>query len=127
RSIALLSLLAHTGVRVGEALNRDVEHLAHDRGHRILRLQRKGGRGDGTVLTAPVLRAIDEYLDGRATGPLFITKTGRRMDQPEAWRMVRRLARRAPLRRACAMPPRAQRRWSEPAALAAGLLHYRCT
>lgn len=97
RSIALLSLLAHTGVRVGEALNRDVEHLAHDRGHRILRLQRKGGRGDRTVLTAPVLRAIDEYLDGRATGPLFITKTGRRMDQPEAWRMVRRLARRAAL------------------------------
>lgn len=97
RSIALLSLLAHTGVRVGEALNCDVEHLAHDRGHRILRLQRKGGRGDRTVLTAPVLRAIDEYLDGRATGPLFITKTGRRMDQPEAWRMVRRLARRAAL------------------------------
>jgi integrase/recombinase XerD len=97
RSIALLSLLAHTGVRVGEALNRDVEHLAHDRGHRILRLQRKGGRGDRTVLTAPVVRALDEYLAGRTTGPLFITKTGRRMDQPEAWRMVRRLARRAAL------------------------------
>jgi integrase/recombinase XerD len=84
-------------VRVGEAPNPDIEHLAHDRGHRILRLQRLGGRGDRTVLTAPVVRTIDEYLGGRTTGPLFITKTGRRMDQPEAWRMVRRLARRAAL------------------------------
>jgi site-specific recombinase XerD len=97
RSFALLSLLAHTGVRVGEALSRDVEHLAHDRGHRILRLERKGGRGGRTVLTAPVVRALDEYLAGRTTGPLFVTKSGRRMDQPEAWRMVRRLAKRAEL------------------------------
>jgi integrase/recombinase XerD len=109
RSIALLSLLAHTGVRVGEALNRDVEHLAHDRGHRILRLQRKGGRGDRTVLTAPVVRALDEYLNGRTTGPLFITKTGRRMDQPEAWRMVRRLARRAALDGAAEIRPHSLR------------------
>jgi integrase/recombinase XerD len=42
RSLALLSLLAHTGLRIGEALSRDVEHLAHDRGHRILKLERKG-------------------------------------------------------------------------------------
>jgi site-specific recombinase XerD len=97
RSIALLSLLGHTGIRVGEALSRNVEHLAHDRGHRILRLERRGGRGDRTVLTAPVVRALDEYLAGRSTGPLFITKTGRRMDQPEAWRMVRRLTKRAEL------------------------------
>jgi integrase/recombinase XerD len=39
RTIALLTLLAHTGLRIGEALSRDVEHLAHDRGHRILRLE----------------------------------------------------------------------------------------
>jgi integrase/recombinase XerD len=97
RTIALLTLLAHTGLRINEALSRDVEHLAHDRGHRILRLERKGGRGDRTVLTAPVARKLEDYLAGRTTGPLFITKTGRRMDQPEAWRMVRRIARRAAL------------------------------
>jgi integrase/recombinase XerD len=85
-------LLAHTGLRIGEALSRDVEDLAHDRGHRILRLERKAGRGDRTVLTAPVSRALDDYLDGRPTGPLFITKAGKRMVQPEAWKMVRRLA-----------------------------------
>jgi len=97
RSVALVSLLAHTGLRIGEALSRDVEHLAHDRGHRILRLERKDGRGGRTVLTGPVVRALDEYLAGRSTGPLFVTTTGRRLDQPEAWRMIRRLARRASL------------------------------
>lgn len=47
------------------------------------------------MLTAPVARAIDAYLAGRSSGPIFITKAGRRMDQPEAWRMIRRIARRA--------------------------------
>jgi integrase/recombinase XerD len=61
-SVALL----HTGLRIDEALSRDVEHLTYHRGHRILRLARKGGRGDKTVLTGPVSRALDDYLDGRA-------------------------------------------------------------
>lgn len=97
RSRALLAVLATTGLRVGEALSRDVEHLGHDRGHRVLRLSRKGGRGDRTVLTPPVLRALEVYRDGREAGPLFVTASGKRMGQPEAWRMVRRIARRATL------------------------------
>jgi integrase/recombinase XerD len=109
RSVALVSLLAHTGLRIGEALSRDVEHLSHDRGHRILRLQRKGGRGGRTVLTAPVVRALDDYLAGRTTGPLFITTTGRRLDQPEAWRMIRRIARRASLDGAADIRPHSLR------------------
>jgi integrase/recombinase XerD len=97
RSRALLTLLATTGLRINEALSRDVEHLSYDRGHRILRLERKGGVGGRTVLTPPVIRALDAYLDGRTFGPLFITSTGKRMGQPEAWYMVRRLAKRATL------------------------------
>jgi integrase len=97
RTIALLTLLATTGLRINEALSRDVEHLGYDRGHRVLKLERKGGRGDRTVLTAPVVRTLDAYLDDRTTGPLFITSTGHRMGQPEAWRTVRRIARRAEL------------------------------
>ena len=69
RSVALLSLLAHTGLRIGEALTRGVEHRAHDRGHRIMKLQRKGGRGGRTILAAPVVRVLDEYLGDRTTGP----------------------------------------------------------
>jgi integrase/recombinase XerD len=97
RTVALLALLSHTGVRINEALSRDVEHLGHDRGHRVLRLERKGNVEDKTVLTPPVTRAIDAYVADRTSGPIFVTTTGRRMDQPEAWRMVRRIARRASL------------------------------
>jgi len=84
-----------------------VEHLAHDRGHRVLRLGE--GRGDRTVLTGPVARILDDYLAGRTTGPIFITKTERRMDQPEVWRMVRRIAGRASLDGAGEVRPHSRR------------------
>ncbi len=60
-------------------------------------MERKWDVEDRTVLTAPVARAIDVHLGGRCSGPIFVTKTGRRMDPPEAWRMIRRIARRAEL------------------------------
>ena len=97
RSVALLTLLGYTGLRINEALAADVDDLAHDRGHRILRIVRKGGKTGRTVLSPPVARAIDDYLAGRTIGPLFITATGARLKQPEAWRCVRRTARRAGL------------------------------
>jgi site-specific recombinase XerD len=109
RTIALLTLLARTGLRINEALSRDVEDLAHDRGHRILRLERKGGRGDRTVLTVSVARALDVYLDGRTWGPLFVTKAGKRMGQPEAWKMVRRIAHGAALDGAVELRPHSLR------------------
>jgi site-specific recombinase XerD len=109
RATALLTLLGYTGLRIGEALAADVEDLAHDRGHRILRIVRKGGKTGRTVLSAPVSRAIDEYLAGRTTGPLFITTTGARMQQPEAWRCVRRTAKRAGLESADGIRPHSLR------------------
>jgi site-specific recombinase XerD len=56
-----------------------------------------------------VVRALDDHLAGRTTGPLFITKTGGRLDQPEAWRMVRHLARRASLDGAAEIRPHSRR------------------
>jgi integrase len=44
RSAALITLLAYNGLRVDEALSRDVEQLGHQHGHRVLRISRKGGR-----------------------------------------------------------------------------------
>jgi len=66
------------------------------------------------VLTAPLARKLDDHLDGRTVGPLFTTKTGKRMGQPEAWKMVRRLARRASL----------DGTGENPAALLMGSLHH---
>jgi integrase/recombinase XerD len=97
RAVALLTLLAETGIRINEALSADVESIGHDRNHRILRITRKGGTTGRTILTPRASRALDDYLAGRTSGPLFITSTGRRMQQSEAWRLVRRTARRAGL------------------------------
>jgi site-specific recombinase XerD len=38
------------------------------------------------------VRALQAYIGARESGPICITKTGKRMDQPAAWRLVRRLA-----------------------------------
>jgi site-specific recombinase XerD len=52
RDHALLCLLALNGARVSEALGSDIADLAVERGHRTLRLRRKGGRRQ-TVPLAP--------------------------------------------------------------------------
>lgn len=95
RTVALLTLLATSGMRINEALAANVEDIGHDRGHRTLRIVRKGGAEARAVLTAPAWEALAAYLDGRQSGPLFRTDFAERMSQPEAWRAVRRIARRA--------------------------------
>jgi len=42
RSAALITLLAYLGLRVDQALSRDVEHLGHQHGQRVLRISREG-------------------------------------------------------------------------------------
>src|SRR5450759_921405 len=99
-SRALLTLLAHNGLRIGEALAADATDLGTERGHRVLHITRKGGRRATVVLAPVTARALDDYLTGRDTGPLFITGGGRRYDEPAepaAFRLVRRLARAAGL------------------------------
>lgn len=47
---------------------------------------------------APVAaRALADYVGDRSSGPLFVTTSGRRLDEPAAWRMVRSVARAAGL------------------------------
>src|SRR5664280_874404 len=82
RDLALLTLLAHNGLRIGEALAADATDLGTERGHRVLHITRKGGRRATVVLAPVTARALDDYLTGRDTGPLFITGGGRRYDEP---------------------------------------------
>ena len=121
RSHALLMLLAHNGLRINEALSRDVDHLDTERGHQVLRLRRKGGRGATVPLSAPVAHALTTYLAGRTAGPIFITRTGRRVDEPAAWRLIRRLARHAELPQADRINPHTLRHAFVTAALDAGV------
>src|SRR5450759_1669178 len=97
RDLALLTLLAHNGLRIGEALAADATDLGTERGHRVLHITRKGGRRATVVLAPVTARALDDYLTGRDTGRLFITGGGRRYDEPAAFRLGRRLARAAGL------------------------------
>jgi integrase/recombinase XerD len=109
RSAALITLLAYNGLRVDEALSRDVEHLGHQQGHRVLRISRKGGRDALEPLSAPVERALDAYLADRTHRPLFVDGQGRRMYEAQAWRLVRRMARKAGLKSAGQLSPHSLR------------------
>jgi hypothetical protein len=109
RSEALLTLLAYNGLRIDEALSRDIEHLGHQLGHRVLRISRKGGRDALEPLSPPVERALDAHLAGRTAGALFLDDRGRRMYEAQAWRLVRRLARRAEIKSAAQLSPHSLR------------------
>jgi len=93
RSFALVLLLGFNGLRISEVLGADVEDLSTERGHRVLRVKRKGGK-TATIPMAPrTAEAVDAYVGDRKSGPIFVTATGTRWQRSEAWRTLRRLAR----------------------------------
>jgi site-specific recombinase XerD len=69
---ALVCLLLLNGLRVAEVVGADVGDLDCERGHRVIRVTRKGGRRALVPLAPRTVSAIDRYLDGRVDGPLFI-------------------------------------------------------
>jgi len=95
RSLALVLLLGLNGLRISEALGADVTDLGVERGHRVLRIERKGGKRATVPLAPRTAEAIGGYTDDRTTGPLFVTRTGERWHRSEAWRTLRRLAKTA--------------------------------
>ncbi len=74
RSAALVSVLIFCGLRISEALGADVRDYSHDQGHRVLKVTRKGGKAGRVALAPPVVRALDAYLEGRTSGPLFLAR-----------------------------------------------------
>lgn len=120
RSAALVTLLALNGLRIGEALSRDVEHLTYGFGHRVLELTRKGGKRSTEALAPATARTLEAYIADR-TGPIFLDRNGGRMAEPSAWRLVRRLARRAGLPAADRLSPHSLRHSAITAALNAGV------
>lgn len=102
RERALLQLLADLGLRIAEALDRDLSDLSYQRGHRTVRYVAKGGDQRERPLVPGVLHALGEYLEVRATtaestvdaltGPLFATDTGGRLAEPHVFVAIRRLA-----------------------------------
>lgn len=76
RASALISLLAYNGVRIEEALDVDVSDYTYQRGHRVLRIMRKGGKSATAPLNPIVVRALDAYLADNhlSTGWLFLNR-----------------------------------------------------
>jgi len=92
---ALVSLLAINGLRVSEAIGADIKALGIERGHRTLTVLRKGGKIVTIPLAPRVARAIDLAIGERVEGPIFLGHNGEHLDRHAAWRIVRRLARKA--------------------------------
>lgn len=131
RSAALVHLLAYNGFRIDEILSANVSDYRHQSGHRVLRVTRKGGKTSTEPLAPPVTRALDTYLEQRATAepadiatstpaPLFTNQTGGRLVYITAYKTVRRLARRAGLESADHITPHSLRHTFVTEALAAG-------
>jgi site-specific recombinase XerD len=83
----LCCLLALNGLRIGEATGLDVEDL--DEGlFPVLRFTRKGGRPATAVLARPTEAAVTACIAGRRAGPLFLNRSGHRIDQRAAQRIL---------------------------------------
>jgi integrase/recombinase XerD len=92
RDHTLASLLALNGLRISEALGADIEHLNVERGHRTLRIVRKGGKQVTIPLAPRTARAIDLAIGERDHGPILVGAHGQRLDRYAATRIVKRLA-----------------------------------
>lgn len=66
-----------------------------NRGHRTLRIIRKGGKVHLAPLAPPTAAALDRAVDGRLSGSIFLDWEGRPMDRFDASRVCRRLGRAA--------------------------------
>lgn len=125
RDAALLAMLAELGLRVGEALKLNVGDLRYNLGHRTVTVAGKGGKRRELPIPAPLARDLDAYLNqrgdsGEGDTPLFTTTTGKRVDQPAVFRLVRRIGKSAGLPSADQLSPHSLRHTAATAALDAG-------
>jgi integrase/recombinase XerD len=105
RAYALLLAMYSMALRLDSALGARAEDLGHDKGHRILNVRLKGGRRKAKAVPPSTGHAIDLYLNGRTTGPLFQTRTGNPLDPTYVWKLVRRLAKKAGIPNAATFHP----------------------
>jgi len=122
RDAAILGMLAELGLRVGEAIALNLEDVRTNRGHRTVRVTGKGVKTRELPIPPPLARTLDAYLEVRSAteGPMFITRTGKRLDQPAVFRLVRRVAATAGLPEASSLSPHSLRHTVTTAALDAG-------
>lgn len=94
RTYAMLSLMASTACRVKSVTGALLSGIGEDSGHRVIDMPVKGGASKRFVLTAVTFSAIGAWLAERGPEPgwLFTTVSGKPLDQPAVFRIVRRVA-----------------------------------
>jgi len=113
RSSAIIRLMLTNAYRCASVLGASVTDLGHDRGHQVLTTTIKGGHIVRDPIPPATAGAISAYLASRgdpAGGPLFVTRTGQRLDEGYLYKLVRRLARRAGIAAADEISPHSLRR-----------------
>jgi len=110
RSAALVSFLVYNGLRIDEALACDVEDFTYQRGHRVLRIVRKGGVASTEPLSPIVVRVLEECVGERITGPMFLNRGGTaRLSYSTSYALIKRLARKAAIPAAALLSPHSLR------------------
>lgn len=95
-SHAMVCLLGLNGLRIGELLDLDVEHLSMQRGYRTITLpNRKGGKVATLSLAVRTAWAVEQCVAGRVSGPVLLGRDGTRLSPPAARRRLRRLCKTA--------------------------------
>jgi integrase/recombinase XerD len=105
RDDAMLEALYATGLRVSELVKLDLEAVNLSVG--FLRALGKGSKQRVVPLGAMAVKKLRRYLEnsrprllkGRASNRLFVTRTGRGMTRQAFWKILRRYARAADIRR----------------------------
>jgi site-specific recombinase XerD len=104
RDEAVVAVLLYQGLRVSELCGIDVEDLSTQRGHRVVRLRRKGGEEQDQAIAPPAAGCVDAWLAERAeaasgivpaSGPVFIGPEGARLTRYQVEWIVESCARAA--------------------------------
>jgi integrase len=94
RDLALFRVMYHRGLRAGEVALLMLSDFGKDaHGEWSLRVTRKkGGEGGEFPLVAAELTPLRAWLRerGDVPGPLFMSRQGTGLSQPQIWRLVRR-------------------------------------
>lgn len=92
RAHALVCILGLNGLRISAALGLDVDSVRLLRWQHVVTFELKGG-GEWTVPLAPrTLLAVKDLIGDRTEGPIFRTRTGRRLLRQSAHRLITRTA-----------------------------------
>jgi integrase/recombinase XerD len=97
RDVAIISVFLKSGIRRAELASLNIEDVNLEVG--TMNVLRKGGERQTLPLHQELRADLVTYIatTGRTSGPLFLSKQGKRLSVGEIWHLVRKYARQAGL------------------------------